>query len=78
MNPSEIARITINHESGYGLIEKAFEERITIEENSIKYKYKPVMESITNRAKTWSSKQSNQKFQALFHAAAEAVVEILE
>lgn len=78
MNASEIIRITINHESGYGLIEKAFEERITIEENSIKYKYKPVMESITNRVKTWSSKQTNQEFQDMFHAAAEAIVEIME
>ena len=37
----DIVRITIKGESGYGPVDEAFSDKVTITDSSIKYEYKP-------------------------------------
>ena len=45
---ADIIRIIIKGESGYGPVDEAFTDKVTIDHDSIRYEYRPVMESKIN------------------------------
>ena len=48
---ADIIRIIIKGESGYGPVDEAFTDKVTIDLDSIRYEYKPVVESKINERK---------------------------
>lgn len=74
---NEIIKITIKGESGYGPGDKAYHDKIIIEQGSIRYEYNPIIESDVNTARKWSYKTTNPTFQKRFTDAAVAVEKIL-
>ena len=42
---ADIIRIIIKGEFGYGPVDEAFTDKVTIDLDSIRYEYKPVVES---------------------------------
>ena len=73
----ESIRIVIKGESGYGPVDEAYSDKVTIDRNSVMYEYKPIIESETNASRKWSYKTSSPVFQKLFREAALAVEEII-
>ena len=45
---ADIIRIIIKGESGYGPVDEAYSDKATIDRDSIRYEYKPVVESEIN------------------------------
>ena len=74
---ADIIRIVIKGGSGYGPVDEAFSDKVTIDRDSIRYEYKPVLESKINMPRKWLYKTSSPIFQKLFRKAAVAVVDIL-
>ncbi len=74
---ADIIRIVIKGCSGYGPVDEAFSDKVTIDRDSIRYEYKPVVESEINIPRKWSYKTSSPIFQKLFRDAAAAVEDIL-
>ena len=74
---ASIIRITIKGGSGYGPVDEAFSDKVTIDGDSIRYEYKPFVESEINIPRKWSYKTSSPIFQKLFGEAAAAVEDIL-
>ncbi|MCR5262862.1 MAG: hypothetical protein K6D94_03235 [Clostridiales bacterium] len=74
---ADIVRIAIIGRSGYCRVDEAFIDKVTIERDSIRYEYKPVIESEINPPRKWSYKTSSSIFQKLFREAAAAVEDIL-
>lgn len=68
-----IVRITIKGESGYGLVDEAFTDKVTITETSIKYEYKPHPYSNleTNIPRKWSYSTDSPLFKHIFAQVAE-------
>lgn len=73
----EIARIIIKGESGYGCIDDAYSDKITITPDSICYLYKPAIESETHIIRKWSYKTNSPLFLALFQQISNTMTEIL-
>ena len=63
---ADIKRITIKGESGYGLVDQAYSDKVTIESGSIKYEYVPAIESENNIARKWTYKTTNPIFNCFF------------
>ena len=74
---AEIIRITIKGESGYCPVDEAYTDKVTIDRDSIRYEYKPEVESEINPPRKWSYKTSSPIFLKLFREAAAAVENIL-
>lgn len=74
---ADIIRITIKGESGFGTVDEAYSDKVTIDRYSIRYKYKPVVEGERNTSRKWMYKTNSPIFQTLFSQAAAAVTEIL-
>ena len=74
---ADIIRIIIKGESGYGPVDEAFTDKVTIDLDSIRYEYKPVVESKINVPRKWSYKTSSPIFQKRFKEAAASVEAIL-
>ena len=74
---ADIIRIIIKGESGYGPVDEAYSDKVTIERDSIRYEYKPVVESEINPPRRWSYKTTSQIYQKRFREAATAVEAIL-
>ena len=74
---ADIIRIIIKSGSGYGPVDEAYSDKVTIDLDSIKYEYEPVVESKINVPRRWSYKTTSPIFQKLFSEAAAAVEEIL-
>ena len=68
---ADVIRIVIKGESGYGPIDEAYTEKVTIDRESIRYDYKPMTKS--NSVRKWSYKTNTPKFQKLFMEAVNAV-----
>lgn len=68
---ADVIRIVIKGESGYGPIDEAYTEKVTIDRESIRYDYKPMTKS--NSVRKWSYKTNTPKFQKLFMEAGNAV-----
>ena len=73
----DIIRIIIKGGSGYGPVNEAYSDKLTIDRSSIKYEYEPVVESNINVPRKWSYKTTSPIFRKLFNEAAVAVEEIL-
>ena len=74
---ADIIRIIIKGESGYGPVDEAFTDKVTIDLDSIRYEYKPVVESKINVPRKWSYKTSSPIFQKRFKEVADSVETIL-
>ena len=75
---ADIFRIVIKGGSGYGPVDEAFSDKVTIDRDSIRYEYTPVVESEINIHRKWAYKTSSPIFQKLFREAAAAVEVILD
>ena len=75
----EIVRITIKGGSGYGPVDMAYEDKITLTDSSISYEYKPhpMSNSETNIYRKWSYKTSNPHFREVFQEIATKTPEII-
>lgn len=62
----QIVKIIIKGASGYGPVDKAYNDRLTIECNSISYELKPVIESETNPMRRWSYRTTSKSFHERF------------
>ena len=74
---ADIIRIIIKGESGYGPVDEAFTDKVTIDLDSIRYEYKPVVESKINVPRKWSYKTCSPIFQKRFKEVADSVETIL-
>ena len=74
---ADIIRITIKGGSGYGQVDEAYSDKVTVDLDSIKYEYKPVLESEINVPRKWVYKTTSPIFQKLFSEAAAGVENIL-
>ncbi|MCR5137511.1 MAG: hypothetical protein K6C12_10565 [Oscillospiraceae bacterium] len=66
----EIIRIVIKGSSGYGPVEEAFEDKVVITRDSIRYEYTPYLASETNPVRKWSYKTTSPIFQKEFDTLA--------
>ena len=74
----EIIRIVIIGESGYGPVDEAFRDKVTVTENSISYEYLPYQESEINCTRKWTYKTTSPIFKKLFADLTVAVIEVLD
>lgn len=74
----KIVRITIKGSSGYCSSEDAFNDKVTIEENSISYDYKPLFVSEHNQPKKWSYKSNNPFFKTVFDKVCDMLPDALD
>ena len=74
---ADIIRIMIKGSAGYGPIEEAYNDKVTISMDSIRYEYRPVIENDVNVNRKWSYKTTCPIFQKLYKDACAAVQEIL-
>ena len=51
---TDIIRIVIKGGSGYGSVDEAYSDKVTIDRDSISYEYNPVVESEINITRKWS------------------------
>ena len=58
-------------------MDEAYSDKVTIERDSIRYEYKPVVESEINPPRRWSYKTTSPIYQERFREAATAVEAIL-
>ena len=72
-----IKRIVIKGESGYGPIDMAYKDKVTVTESSIAYEYTPYIEVETNIPRKWAYRTNNPDFKNLFSAAAEMIPAVL-
>lgn len=73
----EVVRITIKGSSGYGSYDEAYEDKITINADSIRYEYVPKVQSPKHLLRKWSYRTTSPDFFELFRNAVLAVEEIL-
>ena len=62
----EITKIIISGASGYCCADEAYNDKLTIEKNSISYSYKPIYESEINPVRKWSHKTNSPVFEKIF------------
>ena len=74
---ADIIRITIKGGSGCGPVDEAYSDKVTIDRDSIRYEYTPMVESEINMPRKWVYKTSSPIFQELFREATAAVEVIL-
>ena len=74
---ADIIRIIIKGGSGYGPVDEAYSDKVTIDHDSIRYEYEPVVENDINAPRKLSYKTTSPIFQKLFTEAATAVEGIL-
>ena len=75
----KIVRIVIKGASGYGPVDEAYEDKVTLTPSSISYEYKPhpCAQSETNIHKKWSYKTTSPAFAELFAEIAAKTPEYL-
>ena len=73
-----ITRIIIKSESGWGSIDDAYKDKLTIEANSIRYERKPEIKSDYNAYQKWSYRTNAPEFRELFEKLTAAVTSILK
>ena len=72
-----ITRITIKSESGYGPLEKAYKDRLTITRDSIRFEYEPLKETPHNPAVHWTETSSDPQFSFMFANLCQEVKKIM-
>lgn len=75
----EIIRIVVKGASGYGSVDDAYEDKVTLTPSSISYEYKPHLyaRSETNVHKKWSYTTNSPSFRVFFEAIAAKLPEYL-
>lgn len=68
-----IIKVIIKGSSGYGPVDEAYEDKVTITTNSISYEYKPdpMSQLETNIARKWSYKTNSPLFEHTFKLIAD-------
>lgn len=74
---AEIVKIVIRSESGYGCIDDAYEDSITVKPTGISYHYTPFLESEMNPSCKWSYKAESAAFREKFQHLASVAEEII-
>ena len=74
---AEIIKIVIRSESGYGCIDDAYEDSITVKPTGISYHYTPFLESEMNPSCKWSYKAESAAFREKFQHLASIAEEII-
>lgn len=74
----EISKIIIKGSSGFGPVEEAYTDIVSITKDSIQYNYSPLVETEINPVRKWSYKTTSPIFQKLFKDISAAVEEILD
>ena len=73
----KIAKIVIKGGSGFCHISEAYEDKVTLTENSFSYEYKPKEESKINPSIKWSYKTSSPLFKLQFEKIAKLIPQAL-
>lgn len=74
----EIDKLVIRSVSGYCPVEMAYEDKLTIEKDSISYQYKPVVETEMNPSRKWRLNTNSPEFRRLFYEMTVEVPAIME
>lgn len=74
----DINRIAIKGSSGYCCVDEAFNDKVTITEDSISYEYIPYVESEINPKRKWSYKTSSPIFKVKYSEIAKKVEEAIQ
>lgn len=72
-----IKRILIKGTSGYGPVDEAYKDKITIERSGIRYDYSPFEPMESNMPLRWSYRTTNPAFGELFDSLAQLMPGIL-
>lgn len=75
---SIIIQIAIKGCSGYGPVDTAYDDKLTLTPTGIRYEYKPYLESDFNSTRKWSYKTNSPLFKVGFERVAEMIPSILE
>ncbi len=75
---SGIIRIVIIGSSGYCSVDEAFNDKVTITEDSISYEYTPYVESEINPKRKWSYKTNSPIFKVKYSEIARKVEEAIQ
>ena len=73
----KIIRVVIKGSSGYGPVEEAFEDKVVITRDSIRYEYTPYLASETNPVRKWSYKTTSPIFQKEFKELTTLLPEVM-
>ncbi len=73
----DVIQITIKGSSGYGPYDKAYEDKVIICSDAIRYEYVPKVQNSENITRKWSYRTTSPMFLELFRNAVLAVEEIL-
>ena len=73
----EVTRITIKGSSGYGPYDEAYEDKVTISSDTIRYEFIPKVQTPDHMARKWSYKTTSLTFNKLFRETVSTVEEIL-
>ena len=73
-----VLRVLIKGNSGYGPIDEAYKDKLTIERSGIRYDYVPLIPSEGNLPLKWSYRTTNPKFECQFCRLAELMPDILD
>ena len=73
----DIIRIAIKGESGYCCAEDAYNDKINITRDTIRYEFKPMYGSETNIPRNWSYKTNSPVFQKMYDDLAGLLPEVL-
>ena len=73
----EIKKIVIKGRSGYGFVDHAYVDNVTITPKSIAYYYKPYQEDPKNPSRKWKYQSSTPEFKKQFETIAGSLQEIL-
>ena len=75
---SIIIQIAIKGCSGYGPVDTAYDDKLTLTPTGIRYEYKPYLESDFNSTRKWSYKTNSPLFKVGFERVSEMMPSILE
>ena len=73
-----ITKIVIKSTSGYGLVEEAYKDTLTITSDSIAYLYTPYQESEANPARKWRYMTNSPVFQKIWDQLTETISVVLD
>lgn len=75
---AEICRVVIKGSSGYCSIYDAYNDKVTITQDSISYEYVPYKDTAENPKRKWSYKTSSPTFKAKYNEIARLVSDVIK
>ena len=73
---AEIERIVIKGSSGYGCIDEAYKDKVSITSTSVVYEYVPYVETEINPKRKWSYRTNSPIFQKMYNDIVEVISEV--